>query len=668
MAYKQVFFDPSAPDAGQTGTYAHPYTQQSMLTYANLGDECDIFSPRGLLYTNPNSAGAIFYALNWTPAGRIRWMPYDTGPEMPPTAFGGYPMVAGDVGWVYMGDGIWKKSLLFNSASASLFPEHMRLFAGARITGPAQNKSPGTGWIQGTPIAKAAVTTKATDTTEADILTALHHTTHYGYFRDWHLSYDDTTSTAVLYVYTGSATQDPPTFYDGIILTGSNGLTGGTGWGRVTGMKTLGSYNVQFIGLDVTYTASGIALATAAADGTQWQNNQAIGCRAWNYSLNGINIYGANVNRRAQNYAAIDCECHQGWQISEEWNYRDKAGVPKVEWINAKLDTAIIGAFTTDCSMDNVRLYLGGAHSSFYIGVGNSAIAGYTVNARVTNCKVYGDPANTYNYFIASAGLGVGNVARIDRFYGEHCCNFIHKTGSGQLHITDSVMCNATQPFLGYGNNKGSTGGEMDGTETNWEPAIDVYKNAPFGAIEENALVLRRSTFAQSYGPMISLYSYGDVTGTVLPPGTIKAYDSVFIDTANLNNVKARCFNNDTLLRPGMSIEARDWGTAVGCVQFSNVFYWTGSGPGQQRVAQVTSANPPLTTLAAWPGLTGTFSEVDPMADSSFFLKNGSPAIGLATVSEPSRDARGVWRKAQSACGGYEYVGLRRKRALPPVD
>ena len=660
MAYKQVFFDPSASESGQDGTYAHPWTRQSSLTNATLGDECDLFVRRGLIYGNTSSAAGIFYASGLTPAGRIRWLPYGDE-EMPPTAMGGLAMAPGDTGWSYLGDGVWKKSLTYY-ASVGSSPVSARLFVGgARITGPVANRELGTGYSWGTPIARAAIEIDNATVSDAQIMAALHKPTGYGSYRDFHLTWDITGLLYNLYVYTGTALQDPPTFYDGIVLVAYNGVVGATGFGRKAAIRTSNSNNIEFVGLEGIWSTFGIYLGAGTTDAT-WQNNSARDCNIHGFGVSALYIAGSTPARVALNYRISDCLADARATKTEDWNFRDKGNY---FWLNGSQDGATIGPYSTNGLMERCTV-LGSGHANFYAGVTTSAVAGYTVNARFVDCYTSNaQRGGVYGYHIAAAGLGVGNVATFDRFHGTDCPVAVHKTGSGKLLLRDSKFMNGTRPFPAYDATAGGGGpGEYDGTEAmNLCPFVDVFKNAPFGAIEAGSITAERCTFMQPYGWMLELASYGDVGGTIIPTGTMQFTDCVFVDTKWLNTPAARTYNSQSpaMTRTGVSLNMRDWGGAAGAIQFNNVYYYTGTS-GSSNTTIATNPNPTSIPMASFTGLTGTWSEVDPMVDDNGRIASAlSPLRGAAT-SRSNYDQLGIPRRYPNDVGAHEYVEARPSR------
>jgi len=651
MAYKQIFFDPTAPDSGANGSYAHPYSRQDLITYAVTGDECDILCPRGLLYGNGASSAGIIYANGLTATGRIRWMPYDTGPEMRPTAFGGHAMKPGDTGWNYLGAGVWKTTFLY-TAGTSQSSTSMRLYVGgAGPTGPAQNRSLGTGYNLGTAIARCTISELASVSGDAEVLAAIHSRTGIGsYYRDWMYTIDATNSIGALYVYTGSALKDPPTFYEGIVLVGYNGYVGGTGFGRVAGIRFGGSNNVEINGFDSVFACIGIYMGSGATDGT-WGGNSVNDCNAYAFGTNGILMQGTTPARLVSRCAGNDLLIDAKATLAEEWNFRDKGGVM---WIAGTQDATVIGAYTNSCTLNRVRS-IDGNHGNVYVGASDSSKVGYTSNARIVDVESI-SPNRLYGYSIASAGLGVGNVARIARFKGGDVPNFIHKTGSGKLVFSDSTFSNGTQPFPTYDQSDGD--GDGIGVGTNLIPGIDIFKNTPFGDVEVGAITLNRCTVMNPYGPMIALFEYG-VAGSI-PAGAFQANDTLFVDLTNLNNTAARTYNPGVLDRAGMSLDLRD-GSQPGSIVVSNVYYWTGA-EGQPRVSEATNPVPPLVTMAASNRITGTFSEADPMVDELGNLLEVSPLKYVAPLADLAYDVDGRARSNPTSIGAHEYVEPRASR------
>jgi hypothetical protein len=652
MALKTIYFDPSAPDAGANGTYANPYTKQTQLTYAVIGNDCNVMCKRGILFASDKGNG-VFYATGLLSSGQVTWMPYGDA-EMPPTAYGGIVFKPGDAGWTYLGDGIWKR-VITGWTSSSTFPKQTRLFLGAGPTGPVQNRSPGTGYRIGTPISRAAVKETAATVTEAEVIAALHHTNNIGGYRDWMLVSDVPGGVANLYVYTGSALLDPPTFYDGIVITASTLADGASAQGAYAGIRTGVSTNQLFRGLDVVHTQTGIYLGGTATDGVAGENNRVEDCRVFGMSAMGLAMYGTTTARIVRGCSAKNILIDMCSTPLEPWGYGEK--VSGISWINTAMDVAQIGEYTQDCSFHNVTAIVGSVHAVFQFGSQVSANAGNTVGAVMNDCKAIGVNSD-YGYPITSIAVGAANVARVNRFQAQGIPNFMHIVGEGKTLLQDCIFKDASKPNPAYSITTGDgSGGEYTGNEICWEPGIDVYTYAPhsYGIPPPGCITAVRCTFLQPYGPMLQVTD----NSAVMSAGVMDFTDCTFVDTRWINYVPARRYG-ELLPRPGMSLDMRSDGKTAGLIKFTNCTYYTGI-EGGAILAAATNPVPPLVTMASYAGIDGSPSADDPMVDSSGYLSDASPLKYTATT-QGTFDVQGRRRSNPTSSGAHEFVEPRPSR------
>lgn len=635
MAVQLLYCDPAASESGITGAVDHPYTRFDTAVAA-AGNDTVIYVRRGRIYTNAGTASGVFYINAKSPTTKILVTPYGDE-EMPPTAMGGLNMLPGDTGWTYVSDGVWKKALLYNSAGVTA--TFMRLFVGSSITGTAVNRSLGTGYSFGTAVAKCAV---ATNADEATILADMHYRTPYGY-RIWHYTTD---STGYLYVWTGSATQDPPTYYDGITLVGSNGLIGGTGWGKKAGAIISNSSNVTIDGVDSIFCTGGNQLINGAAAPVSDCTLTNANCYA--FGSNGLYIAGYSATRLATRFAARNCKNDAIATLAEEWNHRAKGSL---FWINGSQDGAVIGSYTDSCTLERVET-IDAEHGNTFVGSSDSTKAGYTINSRLIDC-IGRNPNRLYGSMLGIAGLGAGNASYVDRFRGSDAVSFISRTGSGKAIISNSSFRDAKKPYADYDYTDGD--GDGIGEGINSIPGISIYKGTAWGNVEAGCLTIDKCSFSNPYGFMLALLEFG--TAGAIPAGSFVATDTLFVDRTYLNDSDARTFNPTTYPKPGVSWDMRD-SSQAGAVSLTGCHHWTGSA----GASLVATSNTVSVAFSAWAGLTGTPDEADPLTDSRGYLLAGSPLKYTGTFTDYNRDADGKPRPATPSRGAYEYVELRTSR------
>ena len=635
MAVQLLYCDPAASESGITGAIDHPYTRLDAAISAATGNDTVLYVRRGRVYTNTGSAIGVINVNSKSPTEKLLITPY--GDEaMPPTLMGGLNMLPGDPGWSYVGAGVWKRALLYNAAGTTA--NRMRLFVGgSRITGAAVNRALGTGYTFGTAVAKCTV---ADNAAEAAIIAEMHIQTPYSY-RIWTYTTD---STGYLYVWTGSDTLDPPTFYDGITLVGTNGLVGGTGWGKTCGVSINNSSNVTVDGIDAIFCVGGNALTNGSAAAVY--NCTLSNSRSYAFGSSGLVITGFSPTRLVTGFAARNCLNDAVATMAEEWNYRDKGGL---SWLNGSQDAAVLGHYTDACTFENVET-IDGAHLNTLIGTMDAAKDGYTTNARLINCTAR-NPNRAYGTALNIAGIGVGASAYVDRFHGSDTVAFISRTGSGKAIISNSSFKDAKKPYDDYDYVNPSGSGAV---AVNSIPGVYIYVNAGFGAVEAGCITLKRSSIMNPYGFMFAITEYG-VPGTI-PTGSFVATDSLFVDRTNLDNTDARRIGASQF-RPGISWDMRD-SSQAGVASFTNCYSWTGVA-GTQRVMTGFST---YVTYAGWAGLTGAVAESDPMVDERGYLLAGSPLKYVAPLADLAYDVDGRARSNPTSIGAHEYVEPRASR------
>lgn len=460
---------------------------------------------------------------------------------------------------------------------------------------------------------------------------------------------DGATFDGFLYVYTGSAALDPPTFYGGLTLVGANNLTDANGFGRPYGIFLYNAQRVTVRGLRVVCSPRSIVMSAAAYATTDCELER---CESLAYGQNGLAIEGTATNSAFRNVAR-DCKVDAVATRDEDWNWRDKGSI---NWLPGTQDACVIGKYTDACAFERV-VSIDGFHDNFYVGATSGTATG-TVNARMTDCASR-SPARDYGPCISSGGMGAGNTAYIDRFNGSDCISWIHKTGDGKLLVRDSYFGECKRPYPAYDQTAG--GGGEDGLGVNLAPGLDIFAGGT-GTTEAGAITATRCSFVNPYGWMIEIFgTYNSVPGQV-PAGALNVSDSLFVDLKYIDNPAARTYNPGVLDRAGGSISCREYGGVAGIIVFNNVHYWTGAA-GQPRLTLATNQVPPMVTLATY--VSGTFSEADPVVDASGYPQIGTPLLAQAQTSGLARDANGMYRDVSSAIGAYEYVKQRTSRARP---
>lgn len=649
MAITQTFYvDPAQPDGGD-GSFATPYNRLDLAVTAATAAEARIRVRRGRVYTPYDVKLAVLDLSNKRPTGFL--IVDDYGSEAgPPVLFGGTYMAPASGGWEYRGAGVWRKPMAANAGGAD--PDGFRLYLGAAITGAAVNQSAGTGYSFGTAAARCNVDKTAA---EAAILASINSIARpdIANRRLWMYTQksDGATYDGFLYVYTGSAALDPPTFYGGLTLVGHNNLTDANGFGRPYGIFLYNAQRVTVRGLRAACCPSSLRVSAAAYATMDCALER---CESMAYGTDGLMIDGTVTNAASRNVAR-DCTIDAVATLAEDWNWRDRGSIA---WIPGTQNGAIIERYTDACAFERV-VCVDGNHENFYIGGLFSSAGMFTSNARLTDC-VARSPGRDYGPCISSGGMGAGNTARIDRFNGSDCISWIHKTGDGKLLISDSYFGECKRPYPAYDQTTG--GGGQDGLGVNLTPGMDIFANSSHGTVEVGAITATRCAFVNPYGWMIQIFGTYLGTPGLVPAGALDVSDSLFVDLKYINNPAARTYNPGVLDRAGGSICCRDYGGVAGIIVFSNVSYWTGAA-GQVRLTLATNPVPPMVTLATY--VSGTFSEADPVVDARGYPQAGSPLLGQAQTSGLARDANDMYRDVSSAIGAYEYVKQRPSRALP---
>lgn len=632
---QELFVDPSAPDGG-TGTLLSPYNRQDLAIAAATAAEAVVYLKRGFVYQGYNSGtssqGSVLYLAAKAPAGYLKIKPYGEA-ALPPTLFAGTNMLPGDTGWSYAGNGVWAKSMPDNASYAKA--RRLRLYVGgSRITGAAVNRALGTGYTFGQARARYPV---ADGASQADVLAAV-GTMGSTAACIWTYTMGAGGGNGILYVWTGSALLDPPTFYDGITLVGNNGLYDASGFGRSYGILMYNCSRVRVIGIDAIFCPAALTITGNAAS----QDASVERARLAAFAHCGVLLEGASgatLTRAALRDSVVDAVA----TVDEDWNYRDKYGL---EWINASQDASIIGRWTDSCSFERVQS-IDGYHGNMFVGAMLSSGSGTTVNASVVDC-IATNPNRLYGSACGAAGLGVGNIARFTRFHGYDVTYFFSRSGSGKTIFSNCVFRDAKKPYSGYDATMAG------GLNVNTIPGISVYEGAAWGALEAGAVTMNSCAILQPYGFAIKLST------DTIPAGGVVLNNTVIVDTRWLNSAAARTFNPGVYDRAGISIDSGSCAT-VGAIEATDSYLYTGAA-GQNRVAMPSFA---VATLAAFTGLSGSLSEADPQVDSLGRPLAGSPLLGQAATNGLTRDAAGVYRNVMSARGAYEYVTARPLRTLP---
>lgn len=640
MAVKLIYVDPAADSLGADGSKDHPYnTTDAGVTACNTAENV-LNLRRGRVYAPPSGiAGGLWFA-NHAPAGFTLVKSYGDE-EMPPTFYGGMRMLPGDAGWSYVGDGLWKKAITSNSNYAD--PEQMRLYVGSQITGTAANNSLGTGYGFGKAVARYP---NGKSDTEAQIL-AFVGSDGSTAKRLWMYTRD---SGGYLYVYTGTDKQDPPTYYGGITLVGSNNKTDATGMGRAYGVAIYSNStgkNVRVTEVDSIYAASS-SFRVFATGGTANQDNGFEHCRGYAFARNGLMTVGVPSVYIARAYAR-DMTIDAVATLDEDWNYPTK--IAGITWLPDSQDATQLGSCTTDNVFERVRTF-DGYHINTLIGSMSSTDRG-TVNGRLIDCEG-SNPNRLYGSALSPSLLGAGNVARIDRFKGHDAVRFVASTGDGTAIISDSVFENGKKPFLNYTAAQGQT------PPLSTISGINIASGTGFGTQEIGALTFNRCTILNPYGFMLEASDSG--TGSLVAQSII-FNDSLLVDLTYLDDAQARSFSYTYYPKPGLSIKLNNNSLPAGLIEFNNTRYWTGAA-GQVRVGRWDAVSPNTTsaTMADSPEITGTFSEADPMVDARGYLLEGSPLKYAAPLTDLAYDVDGRARSNPTSIGAYEYVEPRASR------
>ena len=647
MAVKHIYIDPAYIGTSD-GTYSKPYKYQQQFTYntgdANLqtGDECVIHYKRGYVYVHPYSTNGPFTYSMLAAQGFILVEPYGDA-ELPPTAFTGWHIKPGVETWVYLGAGVWKLSFARDWSNSSVVAG-MRLFAGGKITGsPAGNGAIGTGYKIGVALARASVSNLAVDIDDASAIAALHTPTGLGYYREWLCTVEESPGPklAYLYVYTGSPTVDPASFYDGLVLTTFTGyLPASGGHGHRAGLQVTDCTNMRITGIDSVFAARGADITTS----TSTTSNIIISdCKTLAFAQP-PRLIGSAANKQVVASGFRNMLVDGRSTIAEESNYRMDAYT-----YHGVQDGLQINGYTDSCFAEGVEVRDIG-HGAFQIGTNTGTPA--TVNARLIDCSA--SLKNVfYGYCLSLLSPGAGNTTYIDRFVGRDSVNFIHGTGVGTALLRDCSFARGTRPYpsydKGYAKDETNPGNSIDG--------IGLFSSGDNPISVENRLVAERCTFIQPYGWMLVLDANNY---TAFPTGAAKFTNCVFVDTEHINKPEARNENMTTGQASGTSIALYRSGAGAGQVQFTNCYYWTGLA-GQNRV--MTGFGPVVTTtFAGTSKISGTLIEIDPLVESEGHPRNGSPLLGLVPTNGLTRDASGVYRDVMSAIGAYEYVKPRLSR------
>ena len=664
VAVKHIYIDPGYTGGSPNGAYATPFKTGQAWTIGTgagsteTGHECVIHYKRGYVYGSPDRTSGAFWFNNLQANGYIRIEPYGDA-ELAPTLCSGWHIKPGAEAWSYLGAGVWKLAFARDWSASVSSPSRMRLFAGGGVTGAAVGfNALGTGYTIGTPLARAFASHMAATTNDAMAMAELHAPTGLGNYRDWLCTVEVSPGPkqAYLYVYTGSATVDPATYYGGLVLTGNTGTKESLGGhGARYGIIVSDSTNISISGLTSVFAgeAGGVL-----GNGVATSRNVVISNSTFLACGSGAKISGAVLASAADGCGLVDCLVDGYHGPSEEPNWQNKSD-SEYDWLHSVLDLVSIGTYATDCYAERVTALRAG-HSSFAIG-GYQASDGPVVNARLADCYANND-GTKWGYCLGIGPQGIGNVATVTRFRGEKSQNFIHKTGYGVLDIYDSVFSDGRKPYPAY-----DGGYPLDANNpANTIPAVNVFSSSVNPTTNAGAITGTRCTFSRPYGYMLTCYTNNY---DALPSGVMEFKDTLFVDNGpELNDQAARNLNMTRGMTPGASINVRNSGANAGIIDFSNCYYWTGSA-GQPRVFDAyNDATPPyvtVNTFAASTKISGTLYEVDPKTDSAGYPLAGSPLIGGALTNGMTRDAAGVYRDVMSAIGAYEYVTARPTRTLP---
>lgn len=647
MAAQEFWVDPSVAPGGAGTSSSDPYDRLDLALTAATGAEAYIYVKRGLIYAPYSTNPAVLNISSKNPAGFLRIKSYGDA-VMPPTMFAGTYMPPGDTGWSYVGAGLWKKAISDNSQS--LTAGSMRIFVGSHPTGPAAGSSLGTGYTYGTAIARYAALFD--NATEAQVLAQV-GTRGLTHDRLWMYTSGALGGNGILYIYTGNATQDPPTFYGGITMVGANSLYDASGVGRRYGALTSQCSNVHMKEIDTIFAHSaGLRMSSSSSTSADILFSD---CNAYAYGSNGLCIGNAtSVSYKITRGVMRNCVSDAVATTAEDYNYPTKAsGVTQTnDWLQTSQDGSVIGSYTESCMFDRCTT-IDAFHVNTYIGTSIAARQD-TVNAMVVDC-VGRQPNRGYGTLLNISGLNAGNVAVVTRFAGSDAVSGISRTGSGTAVFNSCVIKDLKRPNPAYDFSAGS--GPGTGTGVNQIPGLSIYPNAPFGSLETGCITLNNCTVMQPYGFMLWVSELSEPAA--VPAGVFVANNSLFVDTRWINDSSARTFNGGGAGKAGVSWEVRDCPTA-GAVVMTGCYYYTGSAGGL-RVGNTTSGTP--VAFSAWAGLSGTMNESDPMVDENGFMTSASsPLYHSGTHTTYKRDAKGMQFNNPPSIGAYEYVGARPSR------
>ncbi len=612
------YVDPSKTNG--TGSIGSPYNSITAALTAATGSNDRILLARGYVYQKFNN----FYAARIikTPSVGLYIGAY-TASDSPNTMNPTFNAITfeppGTSGWslVQAGTGVWKKAYASAGSNVTVW----RVFTGARLTGPAANNAQGTGYILGTARARTPVAYNATEATVMANINSAGSVSN----RLWaHINQPS----GFLYIYTGSDTLDPPTFYNGLGIVGSDGAGN---WGCYNGVVIQDSQRITMEDVDCIGAVDGNHNINASGNAGDCTDITLIDCNSYGHALSGISLAGlaATTPQFVRRVLIKNSTFDSIATLNEDWNFRVGTGI---SWLNGGQDDISVqqrcnGIEFLNCTVKD------GYHSCIKVETfGVAAID----NIVFRDCKLTAYN-RLYGHGIVTAG--VTSVCLFDR------CTIAGMTQYFQIMggATQMRNCLCYDPMAPYGAYNGTN-------NVNSEPACSIGTvSAIYPTMSAGLVVIDNCTFVESYGYMWQIYSR--VSGS-LADNFAAVRNCTFLDSKYLN-AQGRAVSTTFGPDPGKSILfslAASEPTPV--FTFENNNYYTGTA-NQNIVVYQQSSVVTYSTLSAMPGASGN-TESNPKLNLDFRPGTGSPLIGAGTFLRNDNDVDGLARKNPPTIGAYE--------------